>query len=749
MIEYLIWFIGCIAVGTLGVYLARGYAICNHWMDEPNERSFHDSPTPRIGGIGLLAPLFLCLVLVSFLPGRGLALAWWAALVPAFGVALLSFFDDRFNLPRILRFAAHVLCANIVLLVLREGWIGQTFPLIGISLPVWLAGFLLVVWMAGLTNSYNFMDGIDGIAALQAIIGLCGWLLVLMTADIEGGWAGAQAIVLIALIGGSVGFLFYNWPPASIFLGDIGSTFLGFYMAALPIAFAACGMPLSNALEAGVLFVWPFIIDAGTTFTRRLIRRESVFNAHRSHLYQIFAGTFASRDSGHRLTSLLFGALSLLGVGLYFTSGPLWAKLAVLAGVWIAVAAWTYGIRQKNGAAPQSCQSVPGNSFRKAVPVFDPMAFDIFLSPPEITGAEYRRVAEAFDSGYIAPVGPQVNEFEQQLAKYLGFDEVHALSSGTAAIHLGLRAIGVGPDDCVLCPDLTFVASCNPIRYLGAEPVLVDVDPENWAIDPRLVEEAISELKKEGKPIKAMVVVHTLGLPAPMRELMSIAEREGIKVLEDCAGAFGSQVDGLSVGSFGDAAAFSFNGNKILTTSGGGALYIRDKTMRSAARSWSDQGKRPGIVGYEHDTLGYNYKLSNICAAIGLGQMETLGERLERKTKVLDTYRELLSDIPDITFMPQPAYGRSNHWLTTISLGSDAVAEELVTALRKERIEASPMWKPMHLQCLNKDLRCFGGEASASINRRFLSLPSGSNLSRKQLERICVVIRQHLPVATP
>jgi pyridoxal phosphate-dependent aminotransferase EpsN len=322
------------------------------------------------------------------------------------------------------------------------------------------------------------------------------------------------------------------------------------------------------------------------------------------------------------------------------------------------------------------------------------------------------------------------------------------VSSGTAAIHLGLRALGVGPGDCVLTPDLTFIASVNPIRYLGAEPVLVDVDPNTWAMDLELARDAIRTLKQDGRTVRAMVVVHAFGVPAPMEAFMKLAREEGVAVLEDCAGAFGSRINGQSVGTFGDAAAYSFNGNKVLTTSGGGAVYIRNPELRAASRSWANQGRDPGVIGYAHDTLGYNYKLSNISAAIGLGQLETLPDRLARKAATFARYREQFADLPEITFMPEPAYGKNNYWLSCIGVETRAHAGEIVSSLRSQGIEAAPMWKPMHLQGLNKDLRCFGNGVSERIYRTHVSLPSGSALTDAQVERVCAAVRELLAGAS-
>lgn len=253
--------------------------------------------------------------------------------------------------------------------------------------------------------------------------------------------------------------------------------------------------------------------------------------------------------------------------------------------------------------------------------------------------------------------------------------------------------------------------------------------------------------RRENHTCDGNVIVHALGIPAPMNEIMAIASEENILVLEDCAGAFGSKVGDTFVGNFGDAAAFSFNGNKILTTSGGGALYIRDEEQRENARSWANQGKKPGVIGYEHETLGYNYKLSNISAAIGLAQLETVDRRLGKKRNLYKRYLELLSDTNRISPMPNPDYGSNNYWLSNVGFNSRASAAEILQALRNARIEAMPLWKPMHLQSFNMDLRFFGNETSASIHLRYLSLPSGSRLSDTQVIRITDVIRNKLPVA--
>ncbi len=726
-------------LGSVGVRLVGQYARRRKWLDQPNERSFHVTPVPRIGGFGMLLPFIFALPVLLWLspPLSPLAIAAAMALL----VGGFSLLDDFGEVSRWIRFSVHGLLAVVGMWIFFSAWSGgASFPLLGGGIPSWLAALLLFVWITGLLNAYNFMDGIDGIAVLEGLVAVLGWVSVAYAMGLATHAGGGGGFVLLLLLAGSLsGFLFFNWAPASIFMGDGGSTFLGGFLALLPLAFAAQGLPLERALEAGVFFVWPFIADTGMTFVRRLWRRERIFEAHRTHLYQQLAATFPTRELGHRVTSLIFAALALIGVLLFWTPGPVWAKVVICLWLWIALAFWTYGLRGKENIV--STVSNTENQTTSSTPVFPVatttfMDFEIFLSPPDLSEAEKNQVEKAFESGFIAPVGPQLNAFEDRLADYLGLAEILALSSGTAANHLGLRGIGVGPGDCVLCPDLTFIATVNPVRYLGAEPVLVDVDSSTWSMDPHLMREAIESLRREGRSVKAAVIVHPFGIPAPMEDLLAVAREFGIQVIEDCAGAFGTLVGDRHAGTIGDAGSFSFNGNKVLTTSGGGALCFQREGLLKAARSWANQGKEPGIVGYVHEDLGYNYKLSNICAAIGLGQLETVGNRLHRKAEVFRSYASHFSDRDDIYLMPEPSFGRNNYWLTCIGLEPRGKASEIVSRLRAEGIEASPMWKPMHLQRINQDLRCFGGEVSNRIFEHFLCLPSGTSLRGEDIERI-------------
>lgn len=724
-------------IGILGVRGARVLAVRYGWMDHPKGRSFHDQPMPRIGGLGVLLPVFIATLAVGLYPVLGFSPDFLPGiLVPAFLIAGLSFVEDCVELSRKVRFTAHLLAAVWVVWFFQGSWMSGELPLLGsLFAGPWL-GLLLVIWIVGLTNAYNFMDGIDGIAAIQAIVALFGWFILFsLNGSLKYSNGLAEWLVLVALMAGLLAFLTMNWSPAVIFLGDNGSTFLGFFFAVLPLyATAAEILPLRESLEAGVLFLWPFIFDPALAFGRRLVRREAIFEAHRTHIYQRMAANFLQRRRGHQLTTLFFGMLALLGMGLFWLPWPFWSKLVILLVVWSIVV----GAARRPAASLDSHRQAGAAKAGKAV---EPAQFRIFLSPPEISEVEARRITEAFRSGFIAPVGPQVNAFERALSDYLSLPGVQAVSSGTAAIHLGLRALGVGPGDCVICPDLTFIASINPVRYLGADPVLVDVDPENWAIRVDLAREAIRATRASGRRVRVMVVVHAYGMPAPMDSLMEMAREEDMLVLEDCAGAFGAWVGHQSVGAFGDAAAFSFNGNKVLTTSGGGALYLRDAGRRAATLSWANQGKKADAIGYEHVDLGYNYKLSNICAAIGLGQLETLQSRLDRKTYNYSRYREWLRDVPGIRFLPEPAYGKGNYWLSCVGLEDFRKIPLILQTLRARGIEAAPIWKPMHLQACNAGMPFYGDGQSRDIFDSYLSLPSGSSMTKVQIEEVCACFR--------
>lgn len=385
----------------------------------------------------------------------------------------------------------------------------------------------------------------------------------------------------------------------------------------------------------------------------------------------------------------------------------------------------------------------------------------IFLSPPHMGGEENAFIQQAFDTNWIAPLGENVDGFEKDLASYSGRQHAAVVTSGTAAIHLGLRLLGVGPDDEVICPTFTFVATVNPVRYLGAEPVFVDSEPSTWNMDPVLLEEAIRDRIQKGKKPKAIVIVHLYGMPARMEEILEIAGRYDIPVLEDAAEALGSSLNGRKCGAMGNLSVYSFNGNKIITTSGGGALLGDDEELIRKARFLATQA-RDAAPHYQHSELGYNYRMSNILAGIGRGQMKVLDKRVEARRANHQTYFDALgstwletetasqglqfvsSSPTGIHFLREPAGFFSNRWLTTVIINPEetgGVTREVIRKqLEKENIESRPLWKPMHQQPLYKNSAYYGKGVSDWLFEHGLCLPSGSNMTQKNLERVIQTI---------
>jgi dTDP-4-amino-4,6-dideoxygalactose transaminase len=368
----------------------------------------------------------------------------------------------------------------------------------------------------------------------------------------------------------------------------------------------------------------------------------------------------------------------------------------------------------------------------------------IWLSSPHMGGQEFDFVKEAFDTNWIAPLGPNVDNFEYDLARFTGAGHAAVLSSGTAAIHLALIMLGVKAGDGVICQSFTFSASANPIAYQGAEPIFIDSEAETWNICPDLLEQAIKDGIAKGKKPKAIIPVHLYGMPANMERIMSLANHYDIPVIEDAAEALGSTLNGKAAGTFGHLGVLSFNGNKIITTSGGGALISDNDQLIKQARFLATQARDPA-AHYEHTQIGYNYRMSNVCAGIGRGQMMVINDRVEQRRKVYETYVEHLSDIEGITFLPEPVNYKSNRWLTAIlvdPLKSKGVTREFIRlALEKQNIEARPLWKPMHLQPVFEKYTAYTNGLSERLFENGLCLPSGSNLTNEDLQRVIEVIR--------
>ncbi|MCD8101919.1 MAG: aminotransferase class I/II-fold pyridoxal phosphate-dependent enzyme [Alistipes sp.] len=372
----------------------------------------------------------------------------------------------------------------------------------------------------------------------------------------------------------------------------------------------------------------------------------------------------------------------------------------------------------------------------------------IWLSLAHMGGGEQKFIQEAFDNNWVVPLGPNVDGFEQDIASYLGSGvEAVALSAGTAALHLGLVLLGVGPGDEVICQSFTFAASANPIRYQGATPVFVDSEETTWNMSPHYLEKAIADRISKGKKPKAIIAVHLYGMPADMDAINSIAARYGIPVLEDAAEALGSVYKGRKCGTLGEISALSFNGNKIITTSGGGALVTRNQDYIRQTKFLATQA-RDNAPHYQHSKIGYNYRMSNICAGIGRGQMEVLEEHVQRRREINTLYREELSGIAGIGVFdnPSPEY-QSNHWLTCIMVSPDKCGktrEDVRLALDAENIESRPLWKPMHLQPVFEGCPYYGDGTSERLFNDGLCLPSGSSLTDEDVGMVTGVIKKIL-----
>ena len=356
----------------------------------------------------------------------------------------------------------------------------------------------------------------------------------------------------------------------------------------------------------------------------------------------------------------------------------------------------------------------------------------ILLSPPHMGGTESTYLAQAFQDNWIAPAGPHIDLFENRLVDFLDKNcQVVALNSGTAAIHLGLQLLGVQNGDEVLCQSLTFVASVNPILYLGATPVFVGSEKETWNMCPDALEKAILNRLENGIQPKAILLVHLYGIPAKMDEIVSLSRKYNIPILEDAAEALGSTYHGKPCGTFGDFGVLSFNGNKIITTSGGGGLICQSETAKEKAIFLATQAKEDAIH-YEHKQIGYNYRMSNISASIGLGQLEVLSEHIQHRKQNHLFYKQLFENLSEVTLHQEPNENFiSNHWLTVIQLASFEQREALRLHLEKYNIESRPVWKPMHLQPLFQDNLYFGDDLADKLFDNGLCLPSGSNLSEE------------------
>ncbi|MGM0138621.1 hypothetical protein IGI65_001064 [Enterococcus sp. DIV0755b] len=362
----------------------------------------------------------------------------------------------------------------------------------------------------------------------------------------------------------------------------------------------------------------------------------------------------------------------------------------------------------------------------------------ILLSSPHMSdqGYEQEYVKEAFDTNWIAPLGANVTGFENELAEFVGAGHAAALVSGTSAIHMALKAVGVGKGDIVICQSLTFSATANPIIYQDATPVFVDSDKDSWNLDPNYLREAL----KKYPQAKAVIVVHLYGLSAKLDEIMEICKEFNVPLIEDAAESLGTTYKGKYTGTFGDYGIFSFNGNKIITTSGGGMLVSNNEEKIAKVRFWSTQS-REKARHYQHNEIGYNYRMSNIVAGIGRGQLKVLNERIEQKRYIHNFYKKELSELSQISFMPENDWNKPNYWLSVITL-KDMSPNFLMDELEKENIESRPIWKPMHMQPIFKNYDFIGNNVSQELFEHGICLPSDSKMSETDLERVTTIIKR-------
>lgn len=367
----------------------------------------------------------------------------------------------------------------------------------------------------------------------------------------------------------------------------------------------------------------------------------------------------------------------------------------------------------------------------------------ILLSVPHMAGDEEFYVRQAFTSNWLSTVGPNVSAFESEFEARFGLPAA-ALASGTAAIHLGLRLLDVGPGEEVFCPTLTFVASANPVRYLGAEPVFLDSESATWNLDPNILQDALRQRAQVGRLPRAIIVVHLYGQCAEMDSIMAVAAEYGVSVLEDAAEALGATYRGSPAGTLGDVGVYSFNGNKIITTAGGGMLVSHNQAQVDKARYWSRQARADSLA-YEHSELGYNYRMSNVLAGIGRGQLKVLDLRVQQRRAIAFRYRDAFADLPGITFMPQAPHRLHTNWLSCFLIQSDEFGcsrDELIRALNVADIEARPVWKPMHLQTLYSGCKYYGGKVAETLFLNGICLPSSSSLTNEDQIYVINAVRK-------
>jgi pyridoxal phosphate-dependent aminotransferase EpsN len=375
----------------------------------------------------------------------------------------------------------------------------------------------------------------------------------------------------------------------------------------------------------------------------------------------------------------------------------------------------------------------------------------IYLSAPHLSGLELQYLRDALAGNWIAPMGPDVDAFETEFARALGSSSAAAVSSGTAALHLALRLVGVGPGDEVLVSTLTFIASASPVVFLGARPVFIDSEPHSWNLDAALLEQVLEERHTRGQLPRAVIVVHLFGQPANLQPMLAACARFGVPLIEDAAEALGASCGGQAVGRYGRIGIFSFNGNKTITTSGGGMLVSDDASLVARARWLAAQARDP-LPHYQHSEIGYNYRMSNLLAALGRAQLRVLEQRVKARRRNARIYQEALADLPGVHFQPEAPWGQHARWLTCLTIDSAEAGldrEDLRLALEADNIEARPVWQPLHRQPVFAGCTVVGGAVAENLFANGLCLPSGSNLDGTDLERVIKVIRRRFERVRP
>lgn len=681
--------------------------------DDPAVRHEVTRKTPTRRGGGIIVWIATAIWFVA----SGFAHPWFFAGLTL--VAGISFVDDLKGVANKIRLACQFAAA---LMMFQDLAIFSSQP--------WILTVVALIFCVGIINAYNFMDGVNGITALYSLVAL-GTLEFLNLAPISpvagnfvNAWLIFSAFAAVAV------FAFFNCRVrAKCFAGDVGAIAIAFI-----ILFGLGGLMIATSDVTWIILLVVYGVDSSLTLLHRLMLHENIGQAHQKHIFQMMADKLhvphmriAGIYAGTQL-AISAGFIAIYHFGMTTRVAYCLAVGIVLSGIYI----WfirKYFTRQ------------------------------IWLSSPHLSGEEGKYLSATIASGWIAPAGPNLSSFEARVIKALGGEsdaeptdaeprrELYgvAVNAGTAAIHLGLIEVGISAGDEVICQSFTFAASANPVVYCGGTPVFVDSEPDTWNMDPALMEKAILDRKeKTGKFPKAIVPVHLYGMPAKIGEICAIAKKYGIPVVEDAAEALGSKYRGRACGTFGDFGAISFNGNKIVTTSAGGIAICHSREMRDDILKLATQAKEPRPY-YHHERIGYNYRMSGVCAGIGLGQMNALQDRIERRREIHEIYTEALSGVPGISVKQAPSKDFfSNFWLTCILIdpekfGIDCAA--LKEKLDTVNIESRRLWKPMHLQPVYaKNPFYKNGDAPdgfcGELFAKGLCLPSGTHLSNSDIERV-------------